>query len=141
MATSVLCKKMGVVHRDLNDIANIGLEMLNCLWFVGIKLFFNVAQQKIVNGVKSQLLGGQLTSAWWLIKQPLKVWSNETTVACDKVATKHCSLHYHEELNGYHDAIGVSNYVSAPQTTPMGTLISVRPHVGILSTKNCNFTY
>ncbi|TMW48509.1 hypothetical protein DOY81_006407 [Sarcophaga bullata] len=31
-----------------NDIANVGLQMLNRLWIVGIKLFFNKTQKKMV---------------------------------------------------------------------------------------------
>ena len=31
-----------------NGITNVGLQMLNCLWIVGIALYFNGALQKIV---------------------------------------------------------------------------------------------
>ena len=31
-----------------DDITNVGLRMFNCLWFLGITLFFNGALQEIV---------------------------------------------------------------------------------------------
>ena len=31
-----------------DGIMNVGLQMLNCLWFVGITLFFNGALHKMV---------------------------------------------------------------------------------------------
>ena len=36
-----------------NGITNIGIQMLNCLWFAGIRLFFNGIPQKTVKQVSN----------------------------------------------------------------------------------------
>ena len=54
-----------------NGITNVDLQMLNCLWFIGITLFFNGAPQKIVQRC-------QIATSRWLIL--ITISGNSTSI-------------------------------------------------------------
>ena len=101
-----------------SGITNVGLQMLNCVWFCAIPKH----HRKQINSVKSKPLGGQLTSPLWLIKLPSNVLHNKSFGKLHHpVEIKHHLHQYHERRSPLHNPHQIDSV--------KGVLALVRPVV------------